>query len=94
MGADVAVRLLNRLLGCRDMTHEYLFDPKRLVMTAANQADFERSLVCYICGKEFPDEYRNTKRSLTKVPDHGHLTGNYGSGIATIAGSSPEPKYS
>ena len=77
MGADVAVWLLNRLLAYRDMTHEYLFDPKRLVMTVANQADFESALVCYICGKQFPDEYTNTKRSLAKVRDHDHLTGTY-----------------
>ena len=54
MGADVAVWLLNRLLAYRIMTHEYLFDPKRLVMTVANQAEFESAFVCYICGKRVP----------------------------------------
>ena len=77
MGADVATWLLNRLLAYRDMAHTYLFDPKRLVMTVDNQVDFESALVCYICGKQFPDEFTNTKRSLTKVRDHDHLTGKY-----------------
>ena len=77
LGDDVAVWFLNRLLAYRTMAHEYLFDIRRLVMTEADQFDFDRAASCYICGNNFPDEHTNTRRSESKVRDHDHITGAY-----------------
>jgi hypothetical protein len=59
------------------MAHEYLFHVPRLVMTEEDQFDYDRAVSCCICGKEFPDEYTNTRRALPKVRDHDHITGAY-----------------
>jgi hypothetical protein len=77
LGDDVVVWFLNRIIAYRNMTHEYLFDVRRLVMTEADQTDYDHTNSCYICGKEFPDEYANTRRALSKVRDHDHITGAY-----------------
>jgi hypothetical protein len=77
LGGDVVVWFLNRLIAYRTMAHEYLFDVRRMIMTEADDIDYSRAISCYICGKEFPDEYANTRRALSKVRDHDHITGAY-----------------
>ena len=42
---------------------------KNLVMTAEENEEFERSNICWICGKLIENE--------DKVKDHCHITGNY-----------------
>ena len=52
---------------CRSVIKKHF--NKNLVMTAEENEEFERSNICWICGKltDFDD----------KVKDHGHITGKY-----------------
>jgi hypothetical protein len=77
LGNDVVAWFLSRLIANRNMTHEYLFDLHRLIMTEADQLDYDGAIFCYICGKEFPGEHANRKRGLWKVRDRDHITGTY-----------------
>ena len=74
---DVAVWFLNRLLAYREMIFTYLFDDQRLVMTDANQDDFDSAFQCYICHKPFPVYGAKFRKGQSKVRDHDHLTGAY-----------------
>jgi hypothetical protein len=46
-------------------------------MTEEDQFGCDRAISCCISGKEFPDEYTNTRRGLSKVRDPDHITGEY-----------------
>ena len=74
---DVVVWFLNRLLNYREIIFTYLFDDQRLVMTDANQADFDSAFQCYICRKPFPVYGEKFRKGQTKVRDHDHLSGAY-----------------
>jgi hypothetical protein len=77
VGHDVMVWFLSRLIAYGMMSHEYRYGVRRLVMTEEDEFDYDRAISCYICGKEFPDEYANTRRVPSKVRDHDHITGVY-----------------
>jgi hypothetical protein len=73
-GADVAEWLLQRLLQYQEMCVKYLFDEKRMIMTAIDHAAHAAARTCYICEKPFSNSNR---RGDQKVRDHDHISGAY-----------------
>ena len=79
-GADVCDWFLKRVLVYEAQCLEYLFDEKRLVMTADDQRAHDAAWECCICHDRF--QYTNIQqlgatKGQMKVRDHDHITGKY-----------------
>jgi hypothetical protein len=77
-GGDVIMWFLNRLMFYEALCTQYLFDNKRLVMTAEDVRKHEAAKLCYVCNGGFGEtDGRSVAVAWSKVRDHDHITGKY-----------------
>ena len=71
-GKDVTTWFLEKLLEYEKKCTEFLFADKGMHLTPLQEFMFKEATFCYVCGEAFGDD-----RSLQKVRDHDHVSGEY-----------------
>ena len=72
-GKDVTTWFLEKLLEYEKKCTEFLFADKGMQLTQLQEFMFKEATFCYVCG----DAFVNDDRSLQKVRDHDHVSGEY-----------------
>ena len=71
-GPDCTEWFLREVIALEELCMEWLFKDERLIFTPADNREFEKATLCYLCHKPFSDS-----PTMKKVRDHDHLTGKY-----------------
>jgi len=85
-GEDVTKKFIENIFrevsACKEVMKKHFNKP--LIMTSENELDFQNSVRCYICQKEYSeqDNYIMHKGKMIKIKnhpvrDHCHITGKY-----------------
>ena len=69
-GVDCIHWFIEEMIAVEQEAMLQYFDEKRMIMTPADQTNFEQAIQCYYCDNPFSE-------GLFKVRDHDHVTGQY-----------------
>jgi hypothetical protein len=72
-GVDCVQRFLRKLLVLSEMCMTFLVDDQRLIMTPADETEYQKAEECHICRKPF----NLAGPSWQRVRDHDHITGRF-----------------